>query len=105
MNGPMSHTERTFWPQRAARLAGLLYLVVILGGIVAELVVRARLIVANDALTTANNILAHETLFRWGFAADLIALLFAVPLILLLYELLKVVDKRVALAALLFSLI
>jgi hypothetical protein len=105
MNKALSVTRRAFWPQRAARLAGLLYLIVIVGGTVAELFVRARLVVANDAVATASNILAHERLFRWGFAADLVAVVAVVPLILLLYELLKVVNKPVAMTALLFSTI
>jgi hypothetical protein len=98
-------TPRTFWPQRAARLAGFLYLIVIIGGIVAELVVRERLVVANDVIATANNILANEQRFRWGFACDLIAGVCVVPLILLLYELLKDVNVYVARTAVFFSLI
>jgi hypothetical protein len=95
----------TFWPQRAARLSGLLYLFVIAGGMVAELAVRQRVVVVNDPVTTASNILAHERLFRWGFAADLIAVLCVVPLILLLYELLKNVNRHVARTAIFFSLV
>jgi hypothetical protein len=100
----MSTTTR-FWPQRAARLAGFLYLIVIVAGGLAELYVRQRLVVANDAAATANNILTHEALFRWGFAADLIAGLCVMPLIVLLYELLKAVNRRVALLAVCFSLV
>jgi len=37
--------------------------------------------VADDAVATANNILAHEQLFRWGFGADLFAGLCVMPLI------------------------
>jgi hypothetical protein len=105
MNCALTAAETSFWPRRAARLAGALYLIVIMAGGVAELVVRQRFVVANDAVATANNILAKEQLFRWGFAADLINDLCVVPLIVLLYELLKVVDRRVALTALFFSLI
>ena len=92
-------------PQVYARTAGLLYLIVIVCGAFAELFVRQRLVAANDAAATATNILAHEQLFRQGFAADLVALLCVVPLILLLYELLKVVDRRIALLAVFFSLV
>ena len=74
----------SFWPQRAARLSGLLYLVVIVGGVISELVVRERFRVADDAVATADNILANERLFRWGFASDVIAGLCVVPLIYLL---------------------
>jgi hypothetical protein len=95
----------SFWPQRAARLSGLLYLVVIVGGGFAELGVRERFLVAGDAVATANNILANESQFRWGFASDLIAVLCVVPLIYLLYELLKDANRHVARAAVFFSLV
>ena len=66
---------------------------------------RQSLVVANDAAATANNILANEQLFRWGFAAEVIAGLCVMPLMLLLYELLKVVNRHVALLVLFFSLV
>lgn len=94
-----------FWPQRAARLSGLLYLVVIAGGVIAELFVRERFLVAGDPVATANNILANERLFRWGFASDLIAGLCVVPLIYLLYELLKDGNRHVARTTIFFSLV
>jgi len=95
----------SFWPQRAARLSGLLYLVVIVGGVISELVVRERFRVADDAVATADNILANERLFRWGFASDVIAGLCVVPLIYLLYELLKDGNRHVARVAIFFSLV
>jgi hypothetical protein len=87
-----AHAE--FSPQACARLAGFFYLIVIVAGAIAEIFVRQQLVVANDAPATAGNILAHEQLFRWGFVADLIAGLCVMPLIVLLYELLKVVNRR-----------
>jgi hypothetical protein len=101
----MTTAENRFWPQGAARLAGFLYLIVIVAGSIAELVVRQRLVVANDPVATANNILTHERLFRWGFASDLIAGLCVMPLMMLLYELLKIVNRRIALMAVFFSLV
>jgi len=92
-------------PQVAARLAGFFYLMVIVAGAIAEIFVRQQLVVANNAPATASNILANEQLFRWGFTADLIAALCVIPLIVLLYELLKVVNRQLALVALFFSLV
>jgi hypothetical protein len=83
--------------QLKARIAGALYLVVIVGGIFAELVVRGRLVVSGDAAATAHNILAHEFLYRCGFAVELFYLLCNVPLIVIFYDLFKVVNKNVAL--------
>jgi len=92
-------------PRTYARIAGLLYLIVIVSGIFAELLVRSRVVVSGDAVATAQNILAHEQLFRWGFAIELIAGLCVVPLIVLLYEIFKVVNRPVALLAVFFSLV
>ena len=92
-------------PRTSARIAGALYLVVIVAGGFAEIGVRSRLVVNGNAVATAQNILAHEQLFRWGFAADVMGVLCVVPLILLLFEIFKVIDRRMALLALFFSLI
>ena len=59
-------------PRIKARIAGGLWLMVIAGGVTA-FVIRSPLIVRGDAAATAANILASESLFRLGFAADLIA--------------------------------
>ncbi len=58
-------------PRLKARIAGFLYLIVIIGGIFAEVFVRGRLVVHGDAAATAHNILTHELLYRLGFAAEL----------------------------------
>ncbi|HEX3458071.1 MAG TPA: DUF4386 domain-containing protein [Candidatus Baltobacteraceae bacterium] len=91
-------------PLRLARTAGVFYVVTILAGLFAEIGVRGRLIVPNDAAATAQNILASETLFRLGFAADLVGGAAYVVVTLLLYELLKPVSRPVALLSVLFSL-
>ena len=69
-------------PRVRARIAGLLYVIVIAGGIFAELGVRGRLVVAGDAAATAQNIAAHELLYRLGFAVEVFYLLCNVPLVL-----------------------
>jgi uncharacterized protein DUF4386 len=97
--------EGEFSPQVYARTAGFLYLLVIAGGAVAEVFVRQRLLVPRNAAATASNFLAHEQLVRWGFAADIFAGLCVLPLMLLLYELLKVVNRRVALLVVFCSLV
>jgi hypothetical protein len=61
----------TLSPQTQARIAGVLYLIVIAGGIFAELFVRGRLVVHGDAAATAHNIMAHQLLYRMGFAVEL----------------------------------
>lgn len=89
-------------PQFRAKIAGSVYLVVILGGAFAEAFVRQRLNVPGDAAATAANVVANEQFFRWGFAADLIPLLCNMPLALVFYDLFKVVDRSIAALAALF---
>lgn len=91
-------------PVRYARIAGGLYLTLIIAGIYAEVAVRARLVVAGDATATAENILASAPLFRAGFAADAIMLLCDVAVAVLLYVLFKPVSKTLALLAAAFRL-
>jgi hypothetical protein len=87
-----------------ARVAGLLYLIIIVSGIFSEVFVRSNLIVAGDATATANNILASEGLFRIGFAADSIMLLSDVAIAVLFYVLLRPVSNTLALTAAAFRL-
>ena len=61
--------------RKAARVAGVLYLLLIIFGIFAELVIRSKLIVAGDAAATASNILASPGLWRIGFASDILMIL------------------------------
>lgn len=92
-------------PRFFARIAGALYLIVIAGGIFAEIFVRGRLIVHGDPAATAHNIQAHELLYRLGFAVELFYCACNVPLMLILYNLFKVVNKKLARIMLLFDLL
>ena len=60
-------------------------------------VVGAPLIVANDATATAANILAKESLFRFGFAADLISGLSYVGVTAFIYYILRPVNRSLSL--------
>jgi hypothetical protein len=92
-------------PRLKARIAGLLYLIVIAGGLFSEMFVRGRLVVAGDAQATAYNIVAHERLYRWGFAAEIFYCACNVPLNFILYDLFKVVNRSVTLLAVAFALV
>jgi hypothetical protein len=78
------------------RFAGGLYVVTSIFGFFAMGYVPNRLIVYGDAADTANNISAHETLFRLGIASQLIGMAGFIFVALALYELLKSVDRRQA---------
>jgi hypothetical protein len=92
-------------PRLWARIAGLCYLITIICGVFAEVFVRGRLIVRDDAAATAANILAHEPLYRLGLGADLVMLVAYVAVTVLLYVLLQPVDRIVSLLAAFFSMV
>ena len=90
--------------KKTARIAGLLYLLTVVFGILAEFV-RSTLIVYGDAAATAHNIMASESLFRIGFVSDLIMMTCYLLLALILYVLLKPVNKNLASLFVLFTLV
>jgi len=92
-------------PRKLAKIAGIGYLIIIAAGIFAEFFVRGNMIVAGDAAATAKNIMASESLFRFGTAGDLIMLGCDVLLAWALYILLKPVNKSLALLAAFFRLV
>jgi len=78
---------------KAARIAGALYLSVVLVGIFAMMYVPGRLIVRGNAAATADNVLAHETLFRLAIFGDLIGHVIFICLAIALYRLLRDVNR------------
>ena len=83
-------------PQRRARVAGWLYLVLgVFAGFSLQYVA-SHLIVSGDAAATTNNILASESLFRIGIVSNLIVALINIVLALALYQLLKPVNANMA---------
>jgi hypothetical protein len=103
--GAATDRVREAWPQLYARIAGGLYLIVIVGGIFAEIFVRGRLVVHGDAAATAQNIQAHELLYRSGFVVEVFYCACNIPLAVIFYKLFKVVNKNVALMMLFFDLV
>lgn len=86
-----------------ARLAGAFYLIIIVGGVFAQVAVRQPLTVAGDAAATARAIAADEALWRSGLAVHASYLLANVPLAFLLYGLFKPVQATLARCALGFA--
>jgi hypothetical protein len=82
--------------KRLARIAGSLYLVVAVLGGFAELYVRSRIVEPGNAAVTADNIRASATLFRLGFASDLVQATLFLFTAMALYLLLRHVDELVA---------
>lgn len=100
----MTNAINTVSLRQTARVAGVLYLIIIIAGIFAEFFVRQSLIVPGDAAATAGNIVAAEGLFRLGIAGDLIMILSDVALALAFYVLLKPVSQALSLLAAFFRL-
>jgi hypothetical protein len=91
-------------PRLEARIAGGLYLLVILLGGFAEVGVRQGLVIDADPAATARTIMAHLSLFRLGFAAEMMTNIIAVPLTLIFYRLLAPVSLFWVLLAVMLDL-
>lgn len=88
----------------SARTAGVLYVVIIVCGLFAELGVRSRLIESGDPAATAQNILDAPMLFRAGLAADIVMFLADVAIAVVLYRLLLPLGRTVSLLAAAFRM-
>jgi hypothetical protein len=91
-------------PNKTARIAGLLYLPPWILSLLAEFL-RMSLIVPGDAATTAANIVASESLFRFSMVSDLLVQVVFIFLVLLLYRLLKPVSRSHALLMVILFLV
>lgn len=88
--------------RKTARVAGLLFLLMVLTGLFAELFFRQK-IVAADAATTAQNILNNSMLLRTGVLSDIVMALSYLFTALALYRLLRGVDQDLASLMVLFA--
>lgn len=79
-----------------ARIAGLLYIVGSLFGVVRLLYIPSTLFVHGNAAATAANIAAHEMLFRFGIVSYLIGSALWIFVTLALYRMFKEVDQALA---------
>jgi len=80
-------------PNRAARIAGILYVIPWVLSL-AGFFIRQSLVVPGDVAATANNIMASESLFRLSIVGDLVVQTLFIFLVLVLYKLLKPVNKN-----------
>ena len=79
--------------KKAARIAGAVYLSMVFTAPFTLLYIPNKLIVRGDATATANNILAHQTMFRLAILGDLITAVIFICLGIALYRLLSGVNK------------
>ena len=86
--------------QRTARFAGVLYLVITVAAIMAHIYMPSQIIIPEDAAATVNNIKESTALFRLGgVGSELVILLSELILAIVLYVLLKPVNKTLSLIA------
>ena len=86
------------------RVIGVVWVLYFVTGGLGALLTRG-IIVSTDAASTANNILTHATLYRAGFAVDLVANLIYIALTALVFGLFRPVNPTLALLAAFFSLV
>lgn len=87
------------------RLTGLLYLLVILFAGFSQGYIRGTLVVPDDALATATNIMQNKGLFRLGISFDLIAFILDAIISVLLYGMFKPFNKKLAMVTAVLRLI
>lgn len=88
---------------RNARVAGLLYLLIILVGPLRLIYIPMKLFVTGDAAATTANIAAHETLFRAGMVADVFCAVMLIYVVMALVRLFDGVDEHQSKLMLIFG--
>lgn len=81
---------------KAARVAGVLYLLIAITAPIGLMYVPGKLIVPGDATATADRLRASESLLRLGIGSELFHQAIAIFLVLALYRLFKGVDEKQA---------
>jgi hypothetical protein len=89
--------------KNTARIAGLLYLLLVISGVFGIMYIPSQIIVPGDSVTTAKNIISNELLFRTGVLNDIISNTIFLFLVLVLYRLFKQVNENQA--KLMFALV
>ena len=86
-------------PRSLARMAGVCQLLEAITATFGQVIVLGRLTVSGNAAATAANIVGHERLYWCGFASSIMAVILHLTWAFLMYELLKVVNRRIAILA------
>jgi hypothetical protein len=91
-------------PRPSARITGIVYFLYFLTAVLGEFFLKG-LVVDGDAAATANNLLAHQPLFRLGLSTGLIATTCYIAVTALFYGLFKPVNRSLSLLAAFFGLV
>jgi hypothetical protein len=101
----MTNTADAAVLPRYARAAGVAMLLSIIFGLLGELYLPGKIIIAGDAATTAANIVGQPMLFRLTFASYLVEGICDVALCVFWYVLLRPVDRNLALLSAFFGIV
>jgi Domain of unknown function (DUF4386) len=85
------------------RVAGFWYLILVVIGPLRLIYIPSTLFVHGNAAATVSNIAAHEWLFRFGIAGDLVCGVTLIFLVLAFYRLFKGVDQNLAVLVVIFG--
>lgn len=88
-----------------ARIAGLIYLVVVVAGMFSLAYAPSQLIVSGDAARTVQNLIEHETLFRASIAAAFVCYLAFLALPFALHRLLAPIGREAAMAMVVLAVV
>jgi uncharacterized protein DUF4386 len=92
-------------PRFKAKLAGVCEALEGLTATIGQVFILNRLVISDNAAATAANILTHEQLFWFGFAASHMGVSFHIAWTLLFYDLFKPVNRSLSLMAAFFGLV
>ena len=90
-------------PRNPGRVAGFWYLLLVVIGPLRLIYIPSKLFVGGNATATANNIAAHEWLFRIGIVSDLVGAVVLIFLVMAFYRLFKGVDQNLAVLVVIFG--
>lgn len=90
---------------KAARIAAIGYLIIIVCGISAEVLIRGGLIETGNAAATAENITENERLFRLSIGSELVMLTFDAIVGIALFVIFRPVNLGLSIAATVFRLL
>ena len=79
--------------QKTARVAGLLYVLVVITGMFSLLYAPGKLFVPGNSAATAHSILVNQSFFRWYVLVGIVSEVLFCSVVLVLYQLLKRVNQ------------
>src|SRR5688572_18231496 len=91
--------------QSYARLAGVLGVLTLVAGGFGEAYVPSQILVSGDPAATVRNVVASESLFRWGFAGYLVEALCDAGLTIAFWVLVRPVHRNLAMGMVVFRII